>query len=194
MQFKNITLEGKRVRLIPMERAHTKELFDISRDPAIWAHLPTKPQTLSEMEAVVEAALKARDTGLEYPFVIQEKPSGGIVGSTRFLDINVKDRGLEIGWTWIVPRVWGSHLNTECKYLLLKHCFEEQKAIRVFFKTDNLNLRSQKAIAKIGGIKEGVLRNHRIRPDGSFRDSVYFSILDTEWPSVSEKLLGLMNS
>lgn len=192
MNFSNIVLDGKKATLIPMERAHAAALYEVSRDEAIWAHLPVKIKTLADIEALVDTALKARDTGAEYPFAIVEKASGEFVGSTRFLDINLKDRGLEIGWTWIIPRMWGSHFNTECKYLLLKHCFETQKAIRVFFKTDNLNLRSQKAIAKIGGVKEGVLRNHRIRPDGTYRHSVYFSIIDSEWPVVSQKLLGLM--
>ncbi|MBL8993067.1 MAG: GNAT family N-acetyltransferase [Spirochaetia bacterium] len=192
MEFNNVVLEGKRARLVPMEKSHAAALFAGAQDESIWAHMPLKIKTLADMKALVEAALKARDTGLEYPFVIQEKAGEQIVGSTRFLDINDKDRGLEIGWTWIIPRVWGSHFNTECKYLLLKHCFEMQKAIRVFFKTDDRNLRSQKAIAKIGGVKEGVLRNHRIRPDGSFRHSVYFSIIDSEWPGVEKKLLAMM--
>jgi RimJ/RimL family protein N-acetyltransferase len=122
------------------------------------------------------------------PFVIIDKESQKIVGSTRFYDISVPNKGLEIGSTWLTPAMWRTSVNTECKYLLLKHCFETIGTIRVQFKTDSRNIRSQRAIERLGAVKEGVLRNHMILPDDYVRDSVYYSIIDREWPVVKLRL------
>ncbi len=122
-----------------------------------------------------------------------DQQSDKIVGSTRFLDISISHRHAEIGWTWLAPHVWRTRINTECKYLLLRHGFETLDLIRVQLKTDRRNLTSQQAIERIGGQKEGILRKHRIMPNGYIRDSVYYSILDEEWPLVKTRLQRILN-
>lgn len=179
-------LKGERVRIVPMERHHIQGLYEASKDERIWHHLPKKIHTLDDMKSLVEEALERKKEGKDFPFVILLFPHDQIVGSTRFLDIS--EQSLEIGWTWYTPSVWGTHVNTECKYLLLTYCFETLKLIRVQLKTDERNGRSQKAIEKIGGVKEGVLRNHMIRTDGTYRNSVLYSIIESDWEFVKNKL------
>ncbi|KIN32466.1 MULTISPECIES: GNAT family N-acetyltransferase [Bacillus] len=144
--------------------------------------------TVRGMEAFVEEALQTKETGTEFPFVIIHRKTGKMVGTTRFLYMSSASRSLEIGWTWFHPSVWGTSVNTECKFLLLQYCFEQLKTIRVQFKTDERNIRSQKAIERLGAVKEGILRNQMIRKDGTFRNSVFYSIIDSEWPSVKQHL------
>jgi RimJ/RimL family protein N-acetyltransferase len=120
--------------------------------------------------------------------VTTERATGRVIGSTRFANIDWEHRRAEIGWTWLNPRWWRTPINTEAKYLMLRHAFEEWKCIRVELKTAAKNARSRAAIARIGGKEEGTLRHHMIQPDGSYRDSVYFSILDDEWPDVKQRL------
>lgn len=192
MQIVPITLEGKLVRLEPLQHSHAADLYAV-RDSIIWRYMPYNPGASPEaMESWIATALKARETGAEFPFAIVSQESGKAIGSTRYLDISPENRGLEIGWTWLTPAVQRTGVNTECKYLLLCHAFEDQGAIRVYFKTDSRNERSQRAIARIGATREGVLRNHRIMPDGYIRDSVYFSIIDSEWPQVKTRLEDMM--
>lgn len=120
--------------------------------------------------------------------MIIDQATNQVVGSTRFLDISSQHRQLEIGSTWLTPSVWRTRMNTECKYLLLKHCFEVLETIRVQIKTDRRNVQSQRAIERLGAVKEGVLRRHRILPDGYVRDTVYYSVIDEEWPAVKARL------
>jgi N-acetyltransferase len=127
--------------------------------------------------------------GSAYPFTVILKETGRIVGSTRYLEVRAEHRGVEIGWTWYAPDAWGTVVNPEAKLLLLRHAFEDWKAIRVQFKTDHLNVHSRNAILKLGAKFEGSLRQHRVRSDGTIRDTVMFSILDTEWPAVQAELL-----
>ena len=127
-----------------------------------------------------------------FPFAIIDRASGTLVGSTRYYDISQTNRSLEIGSTWLTPRAWRTAVNTECKYLLLKHCFESLGTIRVQLKTDSRNLRSQKAIERLGASKEGILRNHMILPNGYIRDSVYYSIIEQEWPAIKGRLEGML--
>ncbi|MDN4525924.1 GNAT family N-acetyltransferase [Fictibacillus fluitans] len=181
-------LAGEHVRIIPMDKSHIKGLFEAGNHKQIWTHLSKEIQTLEEMEALVEEALANKEHGTEFPFVITLRENDRIIGSTRFLGISPRHKGLEIGSTWLTPSVWRTPVNTECKYLLLKYCFEILNIIRVQFKTDDQNIRSQKAIERIGGVKEGVLRNHMIRKDGTFRHSVFFSVIESEWPSVKTRL------
>lgn len=145
-----------------------------------------------DAQRFIETALENQASGTELPFAIIRKEDGQVIGSTRFLNISKKDRGLEIGYTWLTPSVWKTKVNTECKWLLLRHCFEELGCIRVQLKTDARNANSQRAIKRIGGVYEGTLRNHMIVRDGYIRDSVYFSILDREWPQVDQKLQMLL--
>lgn len=181
-------LSGNTVTIVPMEISHTKELYEAGKNKEIWSHLPKSIRSYQQMECFVEEALRRKELGNEVPFVIKCRKSNKVIGSTRFLDISKINRGLEIGWTWLTPTVWGTDANLECKYLLLKYTFEDLNFIRVQFKTDDQNLRSQKALEKIGGSKEGILRNHMIRKDGTYRHSVYYSIIDSEWEKVKISL------
>ncbi|QHZ56439.1 GNAT family N-acetyltransferase [Brevibacillus sp. NSP2.1] len=187
-----VTLEGKRVRLEPLLPAHVDGIFAAGAFPPIWSYMSVEIQTREDAQAFIEQALKNEAEQTELPFAIVNRADGQVIGSTRFLAISRKDRGLEIGFTWLTPAVWKTAVNTECKWLLLRHCFEELGCIRVQLKTDARNLNSQRAIARIGGIREGVLRNHMVMRDGYIRDSVYFSILDREWPEVKQRLEMLL--
>jgi N-acetyltransferase len=188
MKVEAVTLTGNHIRIVPMEAEHIPGLFEAGNQPQIWTYLPMRVSSYDDMERLVSEALAAKDSGLTFPFVIQDVNTHQIVGSTRFLDISSEHRNLEIGWTWLSPLVWRSPVNTECKYLLLKHAFETLGTSRVQIKTDRRNVRSQNAIERIGGVREGVLRQHRIMYDGYIRDTVYYSILDTEWLGVRKKL------
>ncbi len=188
-----VVLESELLRIEPMTLDHAGELFEGSRDPSIWRYLPyAQPNSVEEMRGIVEFALQRRDAGIELPFVMRLRANGEFVGSTRYLDIQPRHRGLEIGWTWIVPAHQRSAVNTHSKFLLMRHAFEELRAIRVSLKTDSRNERSQRAIERIGAKREGVLRNHYIMPDGYYRDSVYYSVIETEWPEVRASLLSMM--
>lgn len=185
-------LTGRRAKLVPMHTDHIEELFEAGSDAQIWTYMPYKIETMNDMKRLVDEALAARGRGGEFPFVIVDQNTGKIVGSSRFLNISQANRTLEIGWTWYHPTVWRTSINTECKYLLLRHCFETLSTIRVEFKTDSRNIRSQRAIEKLGAVKEGVRRNHRILPDGYIRDSVYYSIIAEEWDAVKVRLQHLL--
>ena len=183
------TLEGQRVRLEPLQQSHATALYSICQDPAIWRYMSYKqPTALGEMEAWIALALDAQECGTEVPFAIRDRGTGQVLGSTRYLNIMPKDRGLEIGWTWLTGAARRTYVNTECKYLLLHHAFETLGAIRVQLKTDSRNVTSQRAIERIGAVKEGILRNHVIMPDGYYRHSVYYSIIEGEWAEVKAGL------
>lgn len=190
---KPVQLEGQSVTLVPMELDHASSLWAVAQDDPIWEYMPLQPGTPVEMEQFVAHALSLRQAGDEFPFVIRDN-AGEIVGSTRYLDISPYNRRLEIGWTWLNPAVWRSRVNTECKYLLLNHAFETLGAHRVQLKTDLRNTRSQTAIERIGAQKEGVLRRHMVVRDGYIRDSVYFSVVDSEWPAVKNRVLSFLAS
>ncbi|USK72233.1 GNAT family N-acetyltransferase [Peribacillus asahii] len=192
MEITPVKLIGERVILLPLEVHHIQELFDAGNNPDIWAYMPMKVQSIEDMKRLVDGALQAREQGSEFPFAIFDRDLEKIVGSTRFLDISIPNQSLEIGWTWLSPTVWRTRINTECKYLLLKHCFETLGALRVQIKTDGRNVRSQKAIERIGAVKEGVLRRNRILYDGFVRDSVYYSVIDREWEKVKDKLESML--
>ncbi|WNS78217.1 GNAT family protein [Domibacillus sp. DTU_2020_1001157_1_SI_ALB_TIR_016] len=183
-------LTGNHIRIIPMERGHIRGLWEAGGHQDIWTHLPQHIKTLQEMSQFVEDALTAKETGAEYPFVVIERKTGKIIGTTRFLAISQAHKSLEIGWTWFRPSVWGTPVNKECKHLLLRYCFHELGMIRVQFKTDDRNIRSQKAIERLGAVKEGTLRNHMIRRDGSYRHSVFYSIIASEWPAAEREFFG----
>lgn len=189
MQINPVTLTGEAVRLEPMRLSHSADLFPISHDVNIWRYMShPQPRTQAEMENWIAVALRAQEAGQQLPFVIIERDSEHLVGSTRYLNITPQDRGLEIGSTWLAPEFRRTRINTECKYLLLHHAFETLGAIRVQFKTDSRNETSQWAIERLGAQKEGILRNHMIMSDGYYRHSVYYSIIDTEWPAVKARL------
>jgi N-acetyltransferase len=193
MRVEPVTLTGNVVRLEPLAAEHAAGLYEAGKDASIWRYMPADPSaSLASMAAWIEDALRSREAGTQLPFAIFEQASGALVGSTRYLNISPPDRGLEIGWTWLTLRVQRTAVNTECKYLLLRHAFEELDAIRVQIKTDGRNIVSQRAIERLGAVREGVLRKQMILPDGFQRDAVMYSIIDTEWPAVKARLEGFL--
>lgn len=192
MKIENIELIGEKVMLRPMKKEDVQKLYNAGKDKQIWTYMLSDVQTIEQMEAVVKKALQGKKRGTEYPFVIIDRDSNKIVGSTRFLNIAVPHRTLEIGWTWLSPSVWRTKVNIECKYLLLQHCFETLKTIRVQLVTDSRNIRAQQAIERIGAKKEGVLHNHMIMPNNDLRHSVFYSIIQEEWPNVKENLQAML--
>ncbi|TJY40710.1 GNAT family N-acetyltransferase [Cohnella pontilimi] len=189
MEVKPVVLTGNRVELLPMEEGHAEGLYEAGNFPDIWT---VTQGWIASMEDAGAYVRKALDQPAAVPFVIKDRLTGKLIGSTRFFDISAANRNLEIGSTWLTPSVWRSEVNTECKYLLLKHGFETLGTIRVQLKTDTRNTRSQRAIERLGAVKEGIHRNHMILPDGYIRDTVYYSIIDREWPEVKARLERFM--
>lgn len=183
-------LTGETVMLLPMEEKHISDLWEAAKPEEIWEFTSGKVGSLEESYKMVESALVDREKGISYPFVIKELKTGKIVGSTRFLDVSPFHKSVEIGWTWYNPSVWRTRINTECKFLLLEHAFEKWNLNRVQFKTDARNVRSQKAIERIGGVKEGILRQDRVIHNGYIRDTVFYSILKEEWPQIRKQLVS----
>ena len=190
---KELILTGDTVKLMPLEQIHEVPLWEASDKKEIWTYMATKIVSQEELSAEITKALIAKEQGSQYPFAVLHKEKNEIVGSTRFLDISIANKSAEIGFTWYHPSVWRTKVNSECKYLLLKHAFENWHLNRVFFKTDGRNTRSQQAIARLGAVKEGVMRKDRIISDGYARDTVYYSILIQEWPIIKKRLLEKMN-
>ena len=180
------TLVAARVRLEPLAEAHRAGLADAADSPQIWNHMPS-PAHGAHFDAWFDAAIDATRSGREALWAVRA-PDGELVGSTRYLSIEPAHRRLEIGHTWYAPRVWASDINPACKFMLLRYAFDTLGFNRVELKTDIRNLRSQAAIAKLGAVREGVFRAHMVRPDGSLRDSVYFSVIRDEWPAVRHGL------
>ncbi|MDG4820160.1 GNAT family protein [Micromonospora sp. WMMD956] len=189
MNLKPVTLEGRAVRLEPLGFQHVDALAAAARYDEIWTYLdePT-PDSRHAVEALIRDALTEQERAVRLPFAIVERTTGTAVGSTSFIDIRPHDRTVEIGWTWLTPSRWGRGINTEAKYLLMRHAFEDQHAGRVAIKTDLRNERSQRAITRLGAVREGVWRNHRLLSTGKYRDSVFYSVIDSEWPEVRRRL------
>ncbi len=188
-----VTLTGRFVRLEPMQEAHIPALAEIGVGQDFWDFmLYGRMDTLEDMRAWVLDILERGRRGTDLPFVVIHLASGRVAGATRYLNILPKDRGLEIGGTWYGLEFQRTAVNTESKYLLLRHAFETLGAIRVQFKTDLRNERSQRAIERLGAVKEGILRNHMILPDGRIRHSVFYSIIDSEWPQVKARLEAML--
>jgi RimJ/RimL family protein N-acetyltransferase len=184
-----VTLTGKVVRLEPLSEAHIPALALAGREQSIWKYMLYADLTSEEsMAAWVLDMLRSQQAGTDLPFAVIHLASGRAAGATRFLEMRPPHRSLEIGGTWYAPEFQRTRVNTECKYLMLKYAYEEMKCIRVQFKADVRNEQSIRAIERLGAVQEGVLRNHYILQDGTFRDSVYFSILDREWPEVKRRL------
>jgi RimJ/RimL family protein N-acetyltransferase len=193
MEVKPVVLTGNHVRLEPMTEAHVPSLAEIGVGQSFWDFmLYGNINTVDDMRNWVLDILARETKGTDLPFVATHLESGRVAGATRYLNIVPHDRGLEIGGTWYGSEFQRTVVNTECKYLLLGHAFETLGCIRVQLKTDQRNERSQRAIERIGAVKEGVLRNHMILPDGRYRHSVFYSILDTEWPEVKNRLEEMM--
>jgi RimJ/RimL family protein N-acetyltransferase len=184
-----VTLHGEHVRLEPLEAAHIPGLCRAGLEPELWRWIPVPVTTEAEMRAYVLTALDERARGVSLPFAIVDARSGEIIGCTRYGNIDRVNHRLEIGWTWLTPARQGTSANTEAKLLLLTHAFETLVAIRVELKTDSLNAQSRAAILRLGAVEEGIFRNHMIVPaTGRRRHTVYFSIIDAEWPAIKLRL------
>ncbi|MGO9308329.1 MAG: GNAT family N-acetyltransferase [Spirochaetia bacterium] len=189
-------LTGAAVRLEPMREAHVDALCRIGLDPEITRYTPVQVRSREQMAAWVREAVEGRTAGNAIPFVTVLSQAGSpetVVGSTRFMSIDPRNRRMEIGATWIGVRWQRTRVNTEAKYLMLHHAFEELRCLRVEFKTDSLNERSRAALLRIGAVQEGVFRSHVITAEGRIRHSVYFSITAEEWPSVRARLEGMLS-
>jgi RimJ/RimL family protein N-acetyltransferase len=177
----NTMLNGDTVELIPLNESHFEELWELAKDERIWEHIPKNMSSRQSALNMFAEAIDEREKGTQFPFVIFHKAQKKLIGSTRLLNIEQQHRKLEIGWTWLHPDYWGTEINLECKLLLLTFCFDQLKTVRVWLKTDENNIRSRKAIAKIGGTFEGIFRQDWIRDNGTIRNTAYFSILANEW-------------
>lgn len=193
MLVKPVVLEGRHIRLVPMSLDHLKDLCAVGLEPDLWKWTTNVVRTTADMRDYVEAALRMQDQGTAIPFVTTLRDTEQVIGSTRFANIDRANRRAEIGWTWVGVPWQRSVVNTEAKYLMLRHAFEALGCIRVEFKTDSLNQRSRNALLRINAKEEGTLRNHMLVHDGRYRHSVYFSVIEEEWPEVKadlEKKLG----
>lgn len=188
MLVEPIVLEGQRVRLEPLTIGHLDALVKFGLDEALWRYRTDAVSSRDEMRAYIEKVLAKQQNGEELGFAVVERGSGSVCASTRFMSIDTVNRGVEIGGTFIDPAWQRTFVNTECKFLMLRHAFEKWRCIRVFLKTDTLNEKSRRAILRLGAREEGTLRNHMIMPGGRFRHSTYFSIIDSEWPAVKADL------
>lgn len=189
-------LERSPVKLEPLSMDHVDDLLKHGTiNEAVWDYLPYNAwQERGDAEAFVDGALREQQEGSRIPFAIIDLASGEAIGSSSYGAIRKLHRSVEIGWTWVSPKFQRTAVNTACKWLLLTHAFEEMGCIRVELKTDQRNIKSQTAIARLGAKKEGVFRNHMILPDGFIRDSVYYSIIDSEWPEVKARLENMLEA
>ena len=192
MKIEPVILSGNHVRLEPLTLDHFPAICEVGLDKSLWRWTPVQITNKDELRAYVETAIADRDRGVALPFVTIDAATNTVVGSTRFGNIDTAHRRSEIGWTWINPQWQRTAINTEAKLLMLTHAFESWKCIRVELKTDSLNEKSRTAIARIGAREEGIFRNHMITASGRFRDSVYFSIIDSEWYSVKARLTEML--
>jgi RimJ/RimL family protein N-acetyltransferase len=193
MNVEPATLNGRLVRLEPLAETHVPDLVVAAQDDEIWRLMPFGlVRTTEQMTAFVRDVLARQSRGEDLPFAVIDRATDRAIGSTRYLEIRRPHRGLEIGGTWYAVAHQRTGVNTECKYLLLRHAFEVLGCVRVQFKTDLRNERSQRAIERVGGVREGVLRKHVVMPDGYLRSSVVYSIVEEEWPSVKARLERLM--
>jgi RimJ/RimL family protein N-acetyltransferase len=185
-----VTLQGRIVRLEPLELEHVAGLAEVALDPAIWRWTIARPTTEADLRAWAESALANRAAGTELPFVTIDAASGRPIGSTRFMNIVLEHHRLEIGWTWVAPPWQRTGANREAKLLQLRHAFEVLGCRRVEFKTDSRNEASRNALLGIGAQFEGIFRNHMVMPEGPMRHSAWYSVIDEEWPAVRDRLEG----
>ncbi len=184
-----ITLYGRFIELVPLERSHRDELRYAARDPEVSRYLRNPPgTTLAELDALIELLLGLQKAGEVLAFTTRLLPEGPAIGMTRYLNIDRKNLGVEVGGTWLDSTYWRTAVNTESKYLLFRHAFESESVRRVQLQTDLRNVRSQRAIERVGAVREGVLRENVLLPGGYFRSSVIYSVLASEWPAVKGRL------
>ena len=187
-----VTLEGWHVTLEPLAREHEADVQRAAADGELWQLWYTSVPAPDKTVGYIDTALRMREELGAMPFAVRDNVSAEIVGCTRYFNVDTANRRLEIGHTWYATRVQRTAINTECKLLLLAHAFEKLKCIAVEFRTHWFNHASREAIARLGAKQDGVLRNHQIAPDGSYRDTVVFSIIESEWPAVKRHLIFLL--
>lgn len=190
----HLSLDGQTITLLPMELSHQAALLAAASDGDLWRLWYTSVPSAERISEYIQTALADQKAGTAYPFVVLHKNSQQIIGSTRFYNLQPEHRRVEIGFTWYAQSFQQTRVNTECKYLLLEYAFETLNCIAVQFLTDWHNLRSRQALARLGAKQDGVLRHHRLNADGSYRDSVVFSITDREWPGVQKSLAYKLSS
>ena len=183
-----VTLTGRVVRLEPLGAEHLNALAEVGLDPMLWRWIGFPVRTKDDLRRYIEDALRDREAGRAMPFVIVEQSSGRPIGSTRYGNIDLFNRRVEIGWTWVAPPWQRTGANTEAKLLLVGHAFDRLACNRVEFKTDSLNTQSRQALLGIGAVEEGTLRNHMVTESGRLRHTVYFSVTTEDWPAVRTRL------
>ena len=192
MKIGPTVLSGRHVTLDPLKLEHVPALCEVGLDDRLWKWTIASVSDQAAMTEYVGSALMDQEKGIAVPFVTRDKGSRKIVGSTRFGNIDIQNRKTEIGWTWVATEWQRTSVNTEAKLLMLAHAFEVWKCIRVEFKTDVLNEKSRNALKRLGAKEEGIFRNHMITESGRFRDSIYFSIIESEWPEAKSNLISLL--
>lgn len=194
MKVEPLTLTGNSVCLVPLSLEHTADLWAAGQDESIWKYMRYGlVDSQEKMRIFIEDLLALQARGTDLPFTVIQHAGGKAIGMTRYLEIDPPNRALEIGGTWYGVEYQRTAVNTECKFMLLRHAFEDLDCVRVQFKADQRNLRSQQALERIGAVREGVLRDHMVLPDGTLRSSAYFSILAAEWPAVKQRLIEKMD-
>jgi RimJ/RimL family protein N-acetyltransferase len=183
-----VTLDGSLVRLEPLSLDHVPGLAEVALDPAIWRWTIARPTSEDELRTWAETAIAARDAGSELPFATIDRATGRPIGSSRYMNVVLEHRRLEIGWTWVAPPFQRTGANREAKLLMLRHAFDTLGCRRVEFKTDSRNEPSRNALLGIGAKFEGIFRNHMVMPEGPMRDSAWYSVIDSEWPAVRTAL------
>lgn len=183
-----VTLTGSHIRLEPLRPRHFAGILAAGQNEAIFTHMSTVLNTPDAVDRFIMGALIGESKGTDYAFAVVRQSDGQVIGSTRFMDVLESEKNVEIGWTWYIQEEWGTVVNPEAKYLLLGHAFETWGAKRVCWKTDERNERSQAAIKKLGAQYEGTFRNHRRRLDGTWRNTVYFAVIDADWTGVKAGL------
>ena len=193
MEIAPVTLDGARVRMEPLSlERHFEGLCEIGLEPELWRWTTNRVGSRDDLRRYLETALREQAEGRSLPFATVDKPGGRIAGSTRFGNIDRHNRRVEIGWTWVGRPYQRTHVNTEAKYLMLHHAFETLGCVRVELKTNVLNRRSRDAMLRIGCVEEGVFRRYQRNDDGTWRDTVFYSVLDSEWPQVKARLEGML--
>lgn len=188
-----LVLEGQHCTLVSLTQAHLPQLARIAADPLIWQHLPIKGYQLDTFWTWIEDTMRLKAAGTAHPFAVIDSHTNQVIGTSRFQDIQPEHDKMDIGWTWFTPSVWGSKINTEAKSLMLHYAFEQCGVARIGFKVDENNKRSQRALEKIGALKEGVFKKHMIRPDGTARTSFFYGITDDDWLAVKIRLRYLLH-
>lgn len=187
--MEEIIVENDIVKLRPVQLSDIEAIANAANDERIWEHMSVTLLTQEAVENYIENAIKEREKGISYMFAVIEKKTDNIVGCTSFLDISFPHKRLEIGATWYNPTVWRSAINTNCKFLLFQYCFEVLNLNRIQIKTGHENYRSQKAIERIGAVKEGVLRNHMIRKEGTIRHTIMYSVIVEDWEKLKTRFI-----